>query len=1277
LRFEAHQASRLGLKINNEGEEPVTVTVNVRKRASASLGKARVRQLGFILAALAFVVACMAATASADEPTATQAEPLPASALDGAGGQNALASLTNAQAAEELPHSDLDRTEALTLMEKVFGPVLQSPAGPFDDLHVERFLSNNVAVIAPGDQPAASGVAVGGAATDAEYEGPTLMESSVPLRTGGTAPSDALDLGLERDSDELQPANPLAEVSIPQELGERIELPETGIEVELAGAPSEVSPSIIQQSVAAYPSVAQDTSFAVAPTPTGFETMTVLQSADAPTTQTFHLDLPSGANLEETFDGGAIVTRNGQTLLEISPASAIDAAGEDVPVELAVSGDSISVKASPRSSSAYPIMVDPKFQYAWGEKSETNFEDWTSAGNTSGLTLGTKAVCVLTCTPGMAGKSGLDVFTKEGQSTPANSEVDWSLYVPRYFSDISNYGTPPQSFVQSMILQELGFWSPKEKSVYPALSTGLWDEIGQKYTSQLIHTGAESNLGNMSTTYSFNYGGDENAKRAIAAYVYSTEAHTMKQQNREIYVGSATIYLGDSGAPSFGTPTPSIEGWVNTQATPISFTASDAGLGMKSMAVWLEGTEEKKALTTSLSCLSTPASPCPRTWKSSEAGTPAVKYEPATLPQGEDWLKLKASDAAENATTTKVKVKVDHTPPSIALSGSMTEQATIGTSRPRYVLTTSNTDGTEAAPQSGVVSTEITIDGKKVDSTSAGCAAGKNCSVNRGWALESSAYSVGKHVVVAKATDGVGLTTEKTLNIEIQKDTTNPTIENFGSLYNAPDGWVEQKTYEFGINAWDKGYGVTSLEFKMDGAVVKSAKTACPNGGCTEWLNVSINMASYKGGAHTAAIVATDGAGNVTTETWTVNVNPKGEVSAAEAINTLKAVDATGGTQVVTPSSELVESAEAEEGNMPGLKQTGTELVSTGTGAETLMTTNPSGIVTIESAEGSIKVDPTTSIKSTSSEVTGGSSVAVAGGASVDTIARPIYDGLMTYQEIRDATAPQNYTWEVSLNAGQSLKAVDSKHVAIFNEDGTQALAIAAEPSHDATGKEVPTELSVSGKVLTLIVKHVGGGFVYPIVGGPAFHSSYVEPVIYTPPPPPPPEEGMTKAEAEAIINSEAVYLNISAPQYAGCPETGEACASSSAPYRTYAAPACSSLPLVGCSVWEEKIKGFYYYNYLQAWKSKREPKCSHQASPTFAVSEDYCSWVGPDHQPYGKQPDGSNGYHITSQVRFNVSALQVQTTSQKYLTIRMYGDGNAYVTSSPNICNPSKPSCA
>ncbi len=163
----------------------------------------------------------------------------------------------------------------------------------------------------------------------------------------------------------------------------------------------------------------------------------------------------------------------------------------------------------------------------------------------------------------------------------------------------------------------------------------------------------------------------------------------------------------------------------------------------------------------------------------------------------------------------------------------------------------------------------------------------------------------------------------------------------------------------------------------------------------------------------------------------------------------------------------------------------------------------------------------------------------------------------------------------------------------------------------------------------------------------------------------------MTQAEAEALIQNESIHAAISAPQITGCPGEEEACASSGAPYTTYAFWACSPVPITGCTFWEERIRGFFYYNGKQAWMSKRSPKCSHQAAPTFSVSEDYCSWVGPDHQPYGE------GHHITSQVRFNVSSLQAQVTNQKFMTVRMYGSGNPYVTRSSNICNPSKPSCA
>lgn len=1255
--------------------------MNVHRRWASHLlpEKARGIRLGTILVGFALMLACLAAGASADDAASPAREPISLSTLrEGVQAQDATSGLTNLQAAQQLPHSDLSRSETLTLMSSVFGPVLQSAAGPFDDLHIEKFLSDESAIIAAGDQPDPSGVIVGKGAQESGYNGPTLIESTVPLRTSQSSGSaGVVDLGLERASDDLQSANPLVPLTIPQELGEGIELPESDIHIDLANAPDDRTPSIIEQSVAAYPNIAQDSSFVIAPTPTGFETMTLLQTSAAPVSQTFGVDLPDGAALEPTDSGGAKITQAGQAEVEIAAPSAIDAAGKEVPVTLAVSGSTMTVTASPGSSAAYPIMVDPKFtiKYEWHDKNEGVSSDWSSVSTNAGLMVGQKALCTAGCPENVKEHSGLDIFAKKTAVLKAGDEGTWNFYVPRYYEDQEKYGQPPQSFITSMVLSQLVFETKGKKNPYlPAMVAGIFDPIAWKYTSNIIHGGNAGNLTNLATTYTFGYGGDENAKRAVGAQLYTGEAQSLPEDEREMYVGTATMELGDSGVPTFGTPTPTFTGWVNNAPTaPLNFTASDAGLGVSSILVREVGAEKTKEFSTKEGCNGTPSNPCPRTWKSGEVGQPTVTYNPSVLPQGKDTMEIIASDAIGNVSTaTKTTLRVDHTAPTVTLSGSMTEQATLGVTRPKYVLTVASKDGSEAAPQSGVVSTEITIDGKKVDSTNAGCAT-ENCSTNRGWALESALYSVGKHVVVAKATDGVGLMTEKVLNIEIQKDTTKPTIENFGTLYNAPDGWVEQKNYEFGINAWDKGYGVTSLEFKMDGSVVKSVATPCPNGGCTEWLNVAINMANYKGGAHTAAILAKDGAGNVTTETWTVNVNPKGEVSAAEAISTLKAVDATSGTNVVTPTSELIEPGELEEGNAPGLKQTGTDLVSTGTGADTVMTTNPSGVVTIDSDEGNIKVDPLSSIKSTESEVTGGSSVAVAGGASVDTVVRPIYDGLMTYQEIRDGSAPQTYSWEVSLRAGQSLKAVDSQHVAIFNEDGTQALAIAAEPSHDATGKSVPTELSVSGKILTLTVKHVGGGFVYPIVGGPSFHAGYVEPVIYTPPPPTPAEEPETEEELINILNGQwPIIAKVSAPQMVGCPGEGEACASSSGYIKTYGFTECIELPLIGCAnAYEQKIRGFFYFNFNEAWMSKRQPNCESHGSPTIVVEEEYCKWVGPDHQKYG------NGYHITSQVKFRlVSQPKAVAGNWKYITVRMFGSGNAYAHQTSAICNPSRPGC-
>ncbi|HEY5052712.1 MAG TPA: hypothetical protein VII45_04810, partial [Solirubrobacterales bacterium] len=290
----------------------------------------------------------------------------------GPGNSNAIdMQSTNPQAADELPHTDLNRDEALTLLRSVFSSELQAPAGTFDELDVEKFLSPTVAVVAPETQPSTSDTSEeesgGGSSPEGGEEGPALVESTLPLRTEDTASKEAaVDLNIEHAEGELQPANPLVEVGIPTDLGEGLSLPEQEVTIKLAGAAEERSPSTVDHSTAFFPNVAQDSDLSVALTPTGLETLTQLRSADSPRTETFHLTLPDGATLKETDDGGAEVIRAGKPLISVPRPSAIDAEGNEVPVSLDVSGNSIALHIAPTDSTAYPALVDPLFEtYDW------------------------------------------------------------------------------------------------------------------------------------------------------------------------------------------------------------------------------------------------------------------------------------------------------------------------------------------------------------------------------------------------------------------------------------------------------------------------------------------------------------------------------------------------------------------------------------------------------------------------------------------------------------------------------------------------------------------------------------------------------------------------------------------------------------------------------------------------------------------------------------------------------------------------------------------------
>jgi sugar lactone lactonase YvrE len=617
--------------------------------------------------------------------------------------------LTSLDAAEELPHSDLDRSEALDLLAGVFDPMLRAPADVFDELDVERFLSANSAIIAAGDQPESSGVSIGSPPAD-RYEGPALLESTIPLRAeSDTGKTEPVDLSLEREADgDLSPSNPLVALSLPQQLGDGIKLPESGITLELPSAPDQLAPSTLDQGVAAYPEVAEDTTFAVSPAPGGFETFTLLQSADAPTSQTFTLDLPADATLVETDAGGAEVKRNGKPIMGVSPPTATDAAGASVPVAMSVSGDTLSLSVSPAASTSFPVLVDPLYEtYNWWN-GITGLGGWHGYTNaSSNYYFETKATCTSYASPYSCGSGvtanapGLYIAELPG-AVPVNSQVNWQFEVPRWNEEWAKYNRVPKSFITNLIYRNVGFWHRTDPAPSPTLWMGIWNSLTPGWVSGYAVGGNSQNiLGN--GEFEFGAGGSTAGKQASFA-VSNTDGHNLTAV-RDAFVNTAIVTIADTEAPNLA-PAVGPWNWVNqVPSEPITVTAADYGLGVYRLKVAPEGPPPVTPWPVqSNNCTGNTVWPCSgdATFTLTKHGSGSEEtrdYDPSVMPQGIDNVLLTAEDPLGNKSETRVvKVSVDHTAPVVGpLSGTATEQGALGTKLVKYGLNYSASDGEDAA----------------------------------------------------------------------------------------------------------------------------------------------------------------------------------------------------------------------------------------------------------------------------------------------------------------------------------------------------------------------------------------------------------------------------------------------------------------------------------------------------------------------------------------------------------------------------------------------------
>jgi sugar lactone lactonase YvrE len=772
--------------------------------------------LAFLLLTLGLVgtAAAFGATAGSDSPGSLGPTPQQTKEFLESGQAGALLEEpeANLHAAQTMPHRNLERGEALELAEAVFEPEIEAAGGIYDEFEPEKFLSDYAAVVPASSLP--EGPSQQSESLGAEHPNmPVLVESMLPLRTEtASGAEERVDLGLEHVEGGLQPENPLSEVGIPEQLGEGLSLDGPGVEITIAGAPSDRVATDANGEFAFFPDVSEDSDLIVTPTPRGIETMVDIRSADAPMQTTYDLTLPAGAELQASKEGGAEVVEGGQTTLFIPPPTAVDAAGNPVQTQLEVADESITVVTHPDASTAFPILVDPEYiteGWRWTLNHDSMAAWSPSTTNGSAMDPWPYERWNPTWYPGLDLTSGVGGWAYWGNNT------NWEYWVPRYREDWSHFGNAPTTWIYQMFTEGVLFlpWGNTEN--YPALVLGLIDASVGWQTAE-VHYGGQGEMNNWSNWFQFtnenpsNGAHDTNDKGADMNLVTYAEERPAKL--RDTYMADAYVSVVDEDAPKIERLTPP-EHWMNASPEPIGFAFEDTGLGIRRATVSFQGSANGSGFI--LNCNGSALAPCPRRVKSTtpEPGEvqASLAYNPATLPTGKDVLTVADGDPLADddliqpahSFSRNVIVKVDHAAPELSLSGSLTEQGSLGTHRPSYALRVNAKDGAEGVPQSGIAKVEIRVDGKKIvmpdeADWTPNCQT-ENCPFANEWGLNVGEFSAGAHKVEVIATDAVGNSTVRELLIELHPPV--PSLSVSGTITEQATLGVSRPQYKLKLNA--------------------------------------------------------------------------------------------------------------------------------------------------------------------------------------------------------------------------------------------------------------------------------------------------------------------------------------------------------------------------------------------------------------------------------------------------------------------------------------------
>jgi hypothetical protein len=858
-----------------------------------------------------------------------------------------------------------------------------------------------------------------------------LVVSDTPLKNS----ADQVVSGqLQATGSGFEPKAALAGVDLPTNAGGAVSLSDVGVQFDFAEA-NDTPGQLVDvasgsgKEMVLYPNTQTDTDTAVTYTLMGIETFNYLRSVESPESLSLDYDLPEGATLQATDDGGAIILdSDGEALVTVLAPFAVDAQGTNVPMALTVDGSSIVLDVPHRDGDfAYPIMVDPVQHVRdwWTNGSSPGFEGWSfyQDGTTqynSSLDCPSSLASVDPC--GGTG-AGVYVSAVPTRTYPAGSKAYWRWVAPGGASSSITGAT-------------LNSWRYRKGNTNPGWAFyNLYNPAtGVSNGATFTDGGGGSGLALTGGTSGFKY--LQSGLATSTANTIPTGASNWRYNRLAGYTANLTDgeapALSLSGAPSAWLP-------ANTPFS-VNASASDPGLGLGWINATVAGTSVNQWVGW---CTGTYPYTCPNTTVNK-----TMNFNTNSFPSGINSVPVKAIDIVSGTgheTTQNFTVKVDKTAPTLTVG------APLNAGTPLVGAVTEVPIGFADA-HSGFGQIQTKVDGVVVDTQQEVCGV-STCSTPNSVSMDLSDLAAGSHAWQVIATDKVGNSTSATGSFTL--DPTAPSLSVTGPLPDSNALPLATSTANALISGADSGTGDTGIkqfEVRVDEETPIQIPVSCPSGVCPSTASDAYlyDKAVWGTGGRTVEFVAVDKAGNESMRAFTINpppptpvdpVCPTTSASTPSPVDVLTVNDAVD--EIETEFPELIEGSDSYYDD-ESLETLEPSLVPPSTSPA------PSSIeVTGSDAGGEIAVadtggfvnggahcfmPTTTTSAATDAAIVNDDSVVYANTApQVDTVVRPSANGVQVAQVLRGSSSQTEFEWKTELGEDDELVELSNGGLAIVD----------------------------------------------------------------------------------------------------------------------------------------------------------------------------------------------------------------------------------------------------